>query len=180
MQEAKKSSGGMLLVFPLDTNPVPMDKDETTTTPRKTSKPHVADFNGLMIPGPQHIDAVPAEHEPLYKATEGLRERMKTLDATRRNSKKFSNVVFDITTTNPLLTNIDSPIYEDGNYEGLETDHVEGTSPMEQDVEKMQLQHEGLLQGCVPPYYIPTSPNDTTLIFESRFESGNLRKVVQV
>lgn len=30
------------------------------------------------------------------------------------------------------------------------------------------------------PFYTPTSPLDTTLVFESRFESGNLRSAVQV
>ncbi len=30
------------------------------------------------------------------------------------------------------------------------------------------------------PYYVKESDNDPTLIFESRFESGNLRRVVQV
>ena len=28
------------------------------------------------------------------------------------------------------------------------------------------------------PYYLPTSQEDTTLIFESRFESGNLRRAI--
>ena len=30
------------------------------------------------------------------------------------------------------------------------------------------------------PYYVPESLEDTTLIFESRFESGNLGKATQV
>lgn len=30
------------------------------------------------------------------------------------------------------------------------------------------------------PYFVPDSLDDTTLIFESRFESGNLAKAVQV
>lgn len=30
----------------------------------------------------------------------------------------------------------------------------------------------------VLPYYIPTTKEDTTLIFESRFESGNLRRAI--
>ena len=30
------------------------------------------------------------------------------------------------------------------------------------------------------PWFIPRSSNDTTLVFESRFESGNLRRAVQV
>jgi cytosolic carboxypeptidase protein 2/3 len=34
--------------------------------------------------------------------------------------------------------------------------------------------------GEVPPFYIPTSAEDNTLLFESRFESGNLRRAIQV
>lgn len=30
------------------------------------------------------------------------------------------------------------------------------------------------------PYYIPKSKTDKTLIFESRFESGNLRRAIQI
>jgi hypothetical protein len=30
------------------------------------------------------------------------------------------------------------------------------------------------------PYYLPTGTNDTTLVFESRFESGNLRRAIQL
>lgn len=30
------------------------------------------------------------------------------------------------------------------------------------------------------PYYLPDSSEDTTLIFESRFESGNIGKVMQM
>jgi hypothetical protein len=30
------------------------------------------------------------------------------------------------------------------------------------------------------PYYVKESESDTTLIFESRFESGNLRRVLSV
>lgn len=35
-------------------------------------------------------------------------------------------------------------------------------------------------EGDLPPYYIATTEEDATLIFESRFESGNLRRAVQV
>merc|ERR1712224_822286 len=34
--------------------------------------------------------------------------------------------------------------------------------------------------GELPPYYTPTGPDDKTLVFESRFESGNLRRAVKV
>ena len=32
----------------------------------------------------------------------------------------------------------------------------------------------------LPPWYCPRSADDTTLVFESRFESGNLRRALQV
>ena len=32
----------------------------------------------------------------------------------------------------------------------------------------------------LPQFYTPTGPEDTTLVFESRFESGNLRRVIQI
>jgi hypothetical protein len=30
------------------------------------------------------------------------------------------------------------------------------------------------------PFYVPTSENDTTLVFEARFETGNLRRAIQI
>lgn len=30
------------------------------------------------------------------------------------------------------------------------------------------------------PYYLPSGPTDTTLVFESKFESGNLRRAIQL
>ena len=35
-------------------------------------------------------------------------------------------------------------------------------------------------EGEVPPFYIPVSADDNTLLFESRFECGNLRRAIQV
>jgi cytosolic carboxypeptidase protein 2/3 len=48
------------------------------------------------------------------------------------------------------------------------------TSPFTKDLEPRSL---GL---DVLPYYLPLSKDDTTLIFESRFESGNLRRAIQI
>lgn len=36
------------------------------------------------------------------------------------------------------------------------------------------------VEGEVSPFYIPTGPEDVTLMFESRFECGNLRRAIQV
>ena len=35
-------------------------------------------------------------------------------------------------------------------------------------------------EGEFPRFYTPQSPDDYTLVFESRFESGNLRRAIQV
>ena len=35
-------------------------------------------------------------------------------------------------------------------------------------------------EGEVAPFYVPQSPDDNTLLFESRFECGNLRRAIQV
>ena len=45
-------------------------------------------------------------------------------------------------------------------------------SPFTKDIDSKQ---HGLY---VMPYYLPLSKDDTTLIFESRFESGNLRRAI--
>ena len=45
----------------------------------------------------------------------------------------------------------------------------------EADPEKKQL-----VKVNLEPFYKSKGPNDTTLVFESRFESGNLRRAVKI
>ena len=45
-------------------------------------------------------------------------------------------------------------------------------SPFTKDIDPKQYNID------VMPYYIPQSKEDTTLIFESKFESGNLRRAI--
>ena len=51
-------------------------------------------------------------------------------------------------------------------------------------VAKQENANEGekktLMKVSVEPYYIPRDANDKTLVFESRFESGNLAAAVKV
>ena len=35
-------------------------------------------------------------------------------------------------------------------------------------------------EGEITSFYVPMGPDDNTLLFESRFESGNLRRAIQV
>ena len=49
---------------------------------------------------------------------------------------------------------------------------------------KLENTNEGekktLIKVTVDPYYVPKDSNDKTLVFESRFESGNLAAAVKV
>lgn len=59
-------------------------------------------------------------------------------------------------------------------------------------VEHQSLLHKRVVYDCMDPspyqdikncnesYYIPKNQDDTTLVFESRFESGNLRRAIQI
>ena len=38
----------------------------------------------------------------------------------------------------------------------------------------------GVMDMTILPFFIPNSKKDTTLVFESRFESGNLRRAIQM
>lgn len=40
--------------------------------------------------------------------------------------------------------------------------------------------HDAERPNALPNFYVPSSKDDYTLVFESRFESGNLRRAVQV
>ena len=44
----------------------------------------------------------------------------------------------------------------------------------------VQLEESGDPSALLRPYYTPESPADTTLVFESRFESGNLSRATKV
>jgi hypothetical protein len=201
----QKKNGSVLLVFPLDTS----RKDLENHVVDRPPKPLVTEFEGLMIPGPKHILNMPSEPEPLYKPLDGIKERMKANDSMKRTTKKLtSKVIYDIITPNPLLCNVDSPQFpsdldEDVFMSPAADDEVvtpreharvnivaktvldnelEFETPIEnEDVEeRIILKHGGLLKKCQAPYYMPPSSDDTTLIFESRFESGNLRRATQM
>jgi hypothetical protein len=57
----------------------------------------------------------------------------------------------------------------------LKTSNFVDKTQQSADPEKKQL-----LRINLEPFYIPSGPDDTTLIFESRFESGNLAAAVKV
>ena len=66
------------------------------------------------------------------------------------------------------------------NIKKLVRDHnVDGES---KDFQKMKTSKPKMSKSCIPPspYYFPTGEDDKTLIFESRFETGNLLASMKV
>mmetsp|Transcript_108559 Transcript_108559/g.306027 ORF Transcript_108559/g.306027 Transcript_108559/m.306027 type:complete len:931 (+) Transcript_108559:180-2972(+) len=129
----------------------------------------------LSIP-PTFIRAVPQEPELLYTAPEVLFDDVVRLEADRISRPELVRniTVYDCmegpppaapasptTASVPALPDADSsigrpaPASPSGNVPGAAVEEL-------------------------PPYYAPTGPADTTLVFESRFESGNLRRAIQV
>lgn len=57
------------------------------------------------------------------------------------------------------------------------TEETQGAST---ELGKSQTAQSSTLAECMEPYYQPTSSGDCTLVFESRFESGNLCMAIKV
>ena len=120
-------------------------------------KPPKTGVNVPMIwPPPHHIRYVSPEPEPLYIMRPNLVEDMMIHDAERlqRPESVLNRVIFDSVELPPHLK-------------------APGRSPS-------AAADTGLPPGDLAPYYQAESEEDTTLIFESRFEGGNLRRAIQV
>lgn len=113
---------------------------------------------------PHHIAAVPTYLEPFSVTTDrmGLMKRLRTSDEAKlvRQHLLGCTIVYDSIDPNPDLEELKSSLSYDQLRRWQSPTTSEGTS--------------------LPYYYIPHSSEDTTLIFESRFEGGNLRRAIQV
>lgn len=120
--------------------------------------PIVKNGTGLLmsIPGPLHL-TTPPPPEPILPQNPNLISQMIARDQNRlQNPQNLLNrVVYDCIDPSPISHN-----------------HTAA------DPKPYHIPHVG--QCHLPPYYQPLSPTDNTLVFESRFESGNLRRAIQV
>lgn len=115
---------------------------------------------GISIPmlakTPEFIRTVPAQPEPFYTAPEALFD-----DIVRQEADRISH---------PELVR-NRTVY----------DSVEACGPSSlRDVRPREGVRAAGFAEDLPPYFEPSGPEDSTLVFESRFESGNLRRAVQV
>lgn len=116
---------------------------------------------GISVPmlaePPSFIRAVPAEPELLYVAPDNVFDDIVKSEADRisRPENVRNRTVFDSVEARPPQP----PTAAEGS--------PSAGAP-------------GEMAETLAPYYTPTGSDDTTLVFESRFESGNLRRAVQV
>jgi len=129
----------------------------------------------MIIPPPHHINVVPEKPEDIYEAPQGLAARMMLHDANRlaNPGALLNRVVYDC---------IDqSPIYAaESNNNSNEQNHTTKHSSSSHSNNSANNNNSKPILTQLKPYYIPMGADDTTLVFESRFESGNLRRAVQV
>jgi len=114
----------------------------------------------MQIPGPVHLNVVPKKSEPINIVDQKLVTDMIIHDSKRKvpNAEGIMNRVV---------------------YDCLEAPH--GTKKEDQESEESPLyitKKDGHIM--LKPYYTPKNSADNTLVFESRFESGNLRRAIQV
>jgi hypothetical protein len=105
----------------------------------------------MMYPPPHHIWVCPPYPEPLNEIKEGDQKGVISLMTTHDNKRTMSPA----SVLNRVV------------YDSIEPNPAWKSK-------------KPLAPGEVRRYYDPSGPDDDTLIFESRFESGNLRRAIQI
>lgn len=128
---------------------------------------------GIMAPmlraQPTFLRYVPPVAELLYEAPDALFDEVVRWEADRLSRPELvqNRTVFD---------SVSSARGSLSAQQAAQAGHLNSRSdPPEDSPPPGEAEEEELL-----PFYIPEGPDDTTLVFESRFESGNLRRAVQV
>jgi len=130
-----------------------------------------------MKNGPCHLlDS--EELEPLYIPQENILEDCLRREAERvaHQENLMNRVVYD--SVDPAPPHITQNYGEQIEDEGEEEEAVDADIPGVQGAppEEACCDNDQTFQ----PYYVPKGPEDYTVVFESRFESGNLRRAIQV
>lgn len=118
-----------------------------------------------MVATPRFVRKVPEEAELLYTAPETLFDEIVRAEAERISQPEQvrNRIVYD-SVGDPFKAEVSPPSFSQG------PDARPGGVGFQPRTE---------LKSHLAPYYTPTGPDDRTLFFESRFESGNLRRAVQ-
>ncbi len=122
----------------------------------------------MLVPGPSHINMVPDKPEEINKINPTLLTRLLLDDAQRMTNQSalLNRVVYDCIDPSPMYSN-SSANTTTATQNILEMNNTTTNNAPQPRQELKQ-------------YYVPINKDDTTLFFESRFESGNLRRAIQV
>jgi hypothetical protein len=126
----------------------------------------------MMFPGPSHINFIPDKPEEINKINPTLLTRLLLEDAQRltNQSSLLNRVVYDCIDPSPMYSNNPSG--------GTTT--TQNVLEMSVNTPNTPTNGTSSSRQEMKQYYVPINKDDTTLFFESRFESGNLRRAIQV
>lgn len=177
--------------------PPPLPLYETKKDGGSISPPKTGMETTILWPSPYHLRDVPTEDEPFVPLNENIEADVRKLHAMRASHPKDvrKRVVFDsIELSERQLqkrTKVrhERRITEDGVDETTTPRSIPLSTPSSPSHVVTRDDIEGGRPGynvdsdevkTIHSWYLPASAEDTTLVFESRFEGGNLRRAVQV
>ncbi|CAG9462836.1 unnamed protein product [Pedinophyceae sp. YPF-701] len=105
--------------------------------------------------------------EPLTPVMAGLREQMRALDLKAAQKPVMNRLVYDSQDPSPFYVPRGTHDPDDPKSDAHWAPRCEAVNP------------EALAAGTLPPWYVAHA-KDPTVVFEARFESGNLRRAIQV
>lgn len=111
------------------------------------------------------------------------REQAKHVEKVTKNTK----IVYDFTENSPFYKDLDIKYRNDKLLiqDKYKDDKNKNNTRFKSRGFRMNIMYNGLpivdkIYTSLNPYYVVQGENDYTMVFESRFESGNLRKAVQI
>jgi hypothetical protein len=115
-----------------------------------------------------------------------LKEEYQKKDQLKQSDKfmKNSKVVYDFTERSPFYTDIEVPFIDEKLLVPVKEENGGNNTRIKNRGFRRNIMSSGLpkndkIYTSLNPYYVVRDETDTTLVFESRFESGNLKKAVQ-
>lgn len=127
------------------------------------------------------------ENDPKWTHRYTLKEEYMRRDQVKIGDKflKSPKLVYDQTERSPYYTETDNPYIDEKKLIPTKENENATLNPRfknrgyRRNIMSTGIQKKDKVYTSLNPFYVVQDDTDTTLVFESRFESGNLRRVVQ-
>eukprot|EP00939_MAST-03C_sp_MAST-3C-sp1_P005554 g5554.t1 len=169
--------------------PLPLfrSKKDPSLPDGEVPPPHTGIDDVFLWPSPQHVDAMPSEPEIIVPPPENVYTEILKRTASRATHSKnvLNRVVFDSIEPSQYQRVMRERDIEraqkNASFAGTSGD-VASTSAVARnnDISVGRPARRGNEPATMHSWYVPASPEDTVLVFESRFEGGNCRRAVQI